>query len=93
VSDVEIMFTHGMLLLRARNSELLILPQHVEALQKMTGPKEFSDYFKGQALINRPARKLFEAWLKKDATLWKRIFTTLQDNIPDSSSTVAAQSK
>jgi hypothetical protein len=63
--------------LRARGSELLILPHHVRKLKGMTKPKDFSTYFHGEALVNRPARKLFEAWLRKDAGLWSRIYTVI----------------
>lgn len=77
---VEIIYTQGMLILQARSSELVIIPQHVVELQKLDQPKEFSDYFVHKALVNRPARKLFEAWLKKDQTIWQRIFKTIHSD-------------
>ena len=71
---VEIVTVQNSLVLRARGSELLILPHHAKELKTLEKPKEFSGYFRQQALINRPARKLFEAWLRKDNDLWPRIY-------------------
>lgn len=78
MAPVEIHPFHDSLVLRAKGSELLILPHHVRALKERTVPKDFSGYFMSDALINRPARKLFEAWLRKDAGLWGRIYRAVQ---------------
>ena len=61
VTPVEIIPIQGSLVLRARGSELLILPSYVAELKNRVEPKEFASYFLSAALINRPARKLFEA--------------------------------
>ncbi len=74
---VEILPVQETIVLRARGSELLILPLHVKKLQDMTKPRDFSQYFRAEALVNRPARKLFEAWLRKDHTLWPRLYQTV----------------
>ena len=71
----------GSVVLRARNSELLILPQYVFNLKKLNNPKEFSEYFLNHALVNRPARKLFTAWLRKDSTVWPRLYKTVHEQI------------
>jgi hypothetical protein len=68
----------GNLILRARGSELLIITNHVVELKTKREPKQFTEYFMGEALINRPARKLFEAWLRKDRGLWRRIYDCVQ---------------
>jgi hypothetical protein len=68
----------GNLILRARGSELLIITNHVVELKSKREPKQFTEYFMGEALINRPARKLFEAWLRKDRGLWRRIYDCVQ---------------
>lgn len=78
---VEIMHTQGTVILRARSSELLILPYHVRELKGRLEAREFSDYFTREALVNRPARKLFEAWLRKDRTLWPRLFKVIHRDI------------
>jgi len=77
---IQIIYTQGALLLRHKHSELVIIPQHVENLQKITDPKEFSKYFLDYALVNRPARKLFMAWVKKDSSLWKGIYENIHKN-------------
>lgn len=74
---VEILPVQETVVLRARGSELLILPQHVKNLKALTKSRDFSQYFRDEALVNRPARKLFEAWLRKDHTLWQRLYTTI----------------
>lgn len=71
---VEIVPVQESVVLRARGSELLILPHHVRHLKSCEKPKDFSEYFRSEALVNRPARKLFEAWLRKDDSLWKRLY-------------------
>lgn len=75
---VEILCHQGTIVLRARNSELLILPQYVKELKGLKEPQAFSQYFMREALVNRPARKLFEAWLRKDRTVWPRLFKTVE---------------
>jgi len=50
------------------------------ALQEIKEPKAFSQYFMRQALVNRPARKLFEAWLRKDQSVWPRLFKVIHEN-------------
>src|SRR3989338_473492 len=78
---VEIYCRNENVILRARNSEILILPTYTRVLRTLTEPKAFSDYFLQEALMNRPARKLFEAWLRKDNTLWPRLFQNIQTHV------------
>jgi len=75
---VEIHPIQDALVLRARGSELLILADHVAELKKLKSAGDFSKYFLDEALVNRPARKLFEAWLRKDGSLWARIYKSVQ---------------
>jgi len=78
VQPVEILTIQESLILRAAGSELLILPNHVSELKKKQTPRDFTAYFMGETLVNRSARKLFEAWLRKDQGLWQRIYKTVQ---------------
>ena len=71
---VEMFYHQEMLVLRGRNSELLILPQHIKQLKTLKESKGFSDYFVQHSLMNRAARKLFMSWLKKDQTVWPRLY-------------------
>jgi len=81
VLPVEIVPIQDSVVLRARGSELLILPHHVTELKGKKTPRDFTTYFTGEALINRPARKLFEAWLRKDNTLWPRLYKTIHEQM------------
>ena len=78
--SVQIFYNQGLVVLQARSSEILIIPQHVSELQKTNDLNSFREYFMSEALVNRPARKLFQAWLKKDSSLWNRLFACVHDN-------------
>ena len=79
MTPVEIVYHQGTLILRAKNSELLILQHHVKTLHSISQGSEFTQYFLKEALLNSTARKLFEAWLRKDSTVWPRIYSTIKD--------------
>ena len=89
---IQIIATQGAVILRHKHSELVILPQHVENLQKIKEPREFSQYFLEHALVNRPARKLFLAWVKKDSSLWKGIYGKVH-NMPANDEEQASQTE
>ena len=91
--SVEIFTVQESLILRARGSELLILPHHAKKLNGLKVPKDFCAYFMNEALVNRPARKLFEAWLRKDVSLWKRIFQKIQTEMEFAAESVADDSE
>ncbi len=83
---VELYAIQNALILRARGVELLVLPAHVSELKKLSEPKVFADYFLKKAMVNRSARKLFEAWVKKDQTLWKRIYHSVMNDFKEEAS-------
>jgi hypothetical protein len=93
VLAVEIHPIQDAIVLRARGSELLILSSHVAELKKLKAAGDFSRYFLHEALVNRPARKLFEAWLRKDGSLWARIYKTVQTIESSGSSPQATSEK
>lgn len=78
---MQILQNEGAMILRARNSELLILPNHTIALQEIKEARAFSHYFIHEALLNRPARKLFEAWLRKDQSVWPRLYRFVHEEL------------
>lgn len=90
---VELYAIQNSLVLRARGVELLVLPVHVEALKGLKESKAFSDYFLQTAMVNRAARKLYEAWLKKDATLWRRVYHSVMNDFNEQPEESAAESK
>ncbi len=81
MQPVEILAVQETVVLRARGSELLIVPQHVRKLKSLTKPQDFAAYFREEALVNRPARKLFEAWLRKDNSVWMRLYKKIHEEI------------
>ena len=90
---VELYAIQNSLILRARGVELLILPVHVEALKGLKESKSFAEYFLQTAMVNRSARKLYEAWLKKDATLWRRVYHSVMNDFNEQPEEAAAESK
>ena len=81
---VNLIFHEGHLILRAGPAELLIIAEHVAELRKLTATHEFAAYFRDQALVNRPARKLFDAWLRKEQGLWQHIYQAVhKSKIPN----------
>ena len=93
MTPVELYDVQGALILRARGSELLILQHFIAELKKLEEPKSFAQFFLHTALVNRPARKLFEAWLRKDRTLWNRIFQKVHKEMEVSEEAQKAQSE
>jgi len=83
VHPVELFPIQNSLILRARGVELLVLSQHVVELKERKDTKEFADYFLKRAMVNRSARKLFEAWLRKDTTLWRRIYHSVMHDFEE----------
>jgi hypothetical protein len=95
VQPVELYPIQNSLILRARGVELLVLSHHVTELKARKDTKEFADYFLKRAMVNRSARKLFEAWLRKDTTLWRRIYHSVmhdfEENKEETTETAAAE--
>ena len=81
VMTVELFYTQGAVMLRSKGSELLILPEYIEHLQTLKDPKLFIEYFRKEALLNRPARKLFIAWERKDPSLWNELYSIVHKNV------------
>lgn len=90
---VELYAIQNSLILRARGVELLILPVHVEALKGLKESKDFAQYFLQTAMVNRSARKLYEAWLKKDSSLWRRVYHSVMNDFNEQPEEAAAESK
>lgn len=90
---VELYAIQNSLILRARGVELLVLPVHVEALKEKKDSKAFAEYFLQSAMVNRSARKLYEAWLKKDGTLWQRVYKSIMNDFNEPAADAAAESK
>jgi outer membrane biosynthesis protein TonB len=81
----------GSFVLQGKGSELLILAEHTHELRSRKVPKEFAAYFMSEALVNRPARKMFESWLRKDSELWRKIFKAVHEELSEDQATQAEQ--
>ena len=79
MADIQIVPVEEAVVLKDRSSELLILPDHVVFLKSFAKSKDFAKYFMERALMNRSARKLFEAWLRRDSALWRKLYETVRD--------------
>lgn len=87
MQPVELYPIQNALVLRARGTELLVLPNHVDELKKLKETKDFANYFIQKAMVNRAARKLFEAWLRKDDTLWRRLYHSVMHDFEEKTGT------
>ena len=79
MASIQIVAVEEAVVLKDRSSELLILPDHVVFLKSFSKSKDFAKYFLEEALMNRSARKLYEAWLRKDKGLWRNLYEVVRD--------------
>ena len=61
------------LILKRGESVLLIDAEKVQSLRMLKETKEFEEFWRTQALQNREARRVFEAWERKDAGLLTKV--------------------
>ena len=73
-SVVQLEWRENHLVLRRGASSLVINPEHVQQLRISTEEPAFFDYFMNTALQNREARRVFEAWKRKDPELLFKIY-------------------
>ena len=69
---VQIFVEKDIAVLKEGPSELLILPEHLKELRSFDELRKFENYFLERAMVNRAARKLFKAWLRRDPHLLER---------------------
>lgn len=62
------------LILKRGESMLLIEANNVQTLRALKEKAEFQDFFRTKALVNREARRVFEAWERKDTALLEKLF-------------------
>lgn len=66
---VNLQWNRNNLILSRGTSQLLIKAEDVQTLRSLSGEKEFEEFFRSKALVNREARRVFEAWERKDDAL------------------------
>jgi hypothetical protein len=62
------------LLLKRGDSVILIESDKINELRTRAELAPFEDYFRTTALVNREARRVFEAWERKDSALIQKLF-------------------
>jgi hypothetical protein len=72
-SVVTLEWNRNNLVLKRGQSVLLIDAEKVTALRQLKEIKAFEEYWRTSALQNREARRVFEAWERKDTDLLPKL--------------------
>lgn len=62
------------LIMRRGAGVLMIEAANVQVLRTLKEKNEFNEFFRTKALVNREARRVFEAWERKDTGLLEKLF-------------------
>lgn len=73
-SAVSLEWKMNNLILRRGTSVLMIEAANVQVLRTLKEKNDFNEFFKTKALVNREARRVFEAWERKDKDLLDKLF-------------------
>ncbi|MEN9810561.1 MAG: hypothetical protein RLZZ488_2128 [Pseudomonadota bacterium] len=73
-SAVSLEWKMNSLILRRGASVLMIEAANVQVLRTLKEKNDFNEFFKTKALVNREARRVFEAWERKDKDLLDKLF-------------------
>lgn len=65
------------MILRRGASVLMIEAANVQVLRTLKEKNEFNEFFRTKALVNREARRVFEAWERKDNELLEKLFSEM----------------
>ncbi|MBM3383291.1 MAG: hypothetical protein FJY29_12775 [Betaproteobacteria bacterium] len=65
------------MILRRGASILMIEAANVQVLRTLKEKNEFGEFFRTKALVNREARRVFEAWERKDKDLLEKLFAEM----------------
>ena len=71
---VTLQWDRNNLVLRRGQSSLVITPEHVQTLRTQESREGFNEFWRSTALQNREARRVFQAWERKDTQLLDKIF-------------------
>lgn len=67
------------LILRRGASSLIINAENVQELRTAGSEDAFKSFFMTKALQNREARRVFQAWERKDASLLDKLYQEMKD--------------
>lgn len=71
---VSLEWNQNNLVLRRGDSVLLIESDKVNELRTRKEAPSFEEYFRTIALVNREARRVFQAWERKDSQLLQKLY-------------------
>ena len=74
---ISLEWNRGNLVLRRGQSTLVISPENVQSLRTQENEASFSEFWNSKALQNREARRVFQAWERKDKELLKKIYSEM----------------
>lgn len=66
------------MVLKRGASSLVINAEHVQGLRTQENEDGFNTFFRGTALQNREARRVFSAWERKDDKLLSKIYAEMK---------------
>lgn len=73
-SAINIEWNRNNLILKRGASTLVINAENVQSLRTQDSENDFVEFFRKKALENREARRVFEAWERKDKELLTKIY-------------------
>jgi hypothetical protein len=71
---VNIEWNRNNLILKRGASSLVINAENVQSLRTQDTENGFNEFFRTKALQNREARRVFEAWERKDKELLAKLY-------------------
>ena len=75
---VNIEWNRNNLILKRGASTLIINAENVQSLRTQDSETNFIEFFRTKALENREARRVFEAWERKDKELLAKLYKEMQ---------------
>jgi hypothetical protein len=76
---VTLQWFQNSVVLRRGQTNIQIIPDDTATLRTLKDRDAFVGYFRETALKNREARRVFESWERKDATLLTKIHNELTE--------------
>ena len=76
---VSLEWNRGNLVLKRGQSTLVISPEHVQTLRTQENKEGFTDFWNQKALQNREARRVFQAWERKEPNLLDKIYQEMSN--------------
>lgn len=71
---VNIEWNRNNLIIKRGASSLVINAENVQSLRTQENETAFNEFFRTKALQNREARRVFEAWERKDKELLNKLY-------------------